>query len=622
MGHLFVPRRAERRFFALIILVSLLLILQFVVATAISSALGEYPLPYSNQSVEKQCTSASFVALLQSRKSITSLRQQQQPQQQQKYTPTRPATRFHAQQKISSPSSATALGFWTRATTDHSEHHDLTSDEGVKRQGVDVQLVSDGDGGGAEGIAESKICDADANNDAQISLEYGKIPDDGNEDQLLSKHAEAIAVNTTDVATVRNRTNLQSENTTVLISSGNNGTMLPHQSKARSTGSSSKWKEKLLSIPGAMVLPGTPLFMRLMPIKSSEIINTIMHEENPPVLEKHINVQTEVTIYEEIANATKLSQEEGGDQLGNENSRNNSTSHHSMNEPINGSLQTIPLRNTTTSSSEQAANGTNSKGGTKQNIGKTRRRFFFQRKTKPKNETTSSMKRPTVTKEELECPVIATNIHELQSAVLIDKIPLRDVGFRFHIKGAGSDIILGDNSSEFMMNETNVAQGDKVFFRDDPVINGSLSSLLTCDAKSSSDPEALASYQRGIALMNLHPVLSIVRERVKSKSKPGNRQERDSHHLALVIEGGGMRGSVSAGMAAALSTLDLLDAFDSIHGSSAGAIVGAYLVSRQLCTDVYTDIMPAAGSRFASVRPSALFALLSQHQYCSTLVYD
>ena len=63
-----------------------------------------------------------------------------------------------------------------------------------------------------------------------------------------------------------------------------------------------------------------------------------------------------------------------------------------------------------------------------------------------------------------------------------------------------------------------------------------------------------------------------------------------------------MRGAVSAGMAAALSTLDLLDAFDSIHGSSAGAIVGAYLVSRQLCTDVYTDIMPAAGSRFASKR--------------------
>jgi len=63
-----------------------------------------------------------------------------------------------------------------------------------------------------------------------------------------------------------------------------------------------------------------------------------------------------------------------------------------------------------------------------------------------------------------------------------------------------------------------------------------------------------------------------------------------------------MRGAVSAGMAAALSTLDLLDAFDSIHGSSAGAIVGAYLISRQLCTDVYTDIMPAAGSRFASKR--------------------
>ena len=94
----------------------------------------------------------------------------------------------------------------------------------------------------------------------------------------------------------------------------------------------------------------------------------------------------------------------------------------------------------------------------------------------------------------------------------------------------------------------------------------------------------------------IHPVLSIVRERAVSKFKPGNRRVMspgDTAHLTLVIGGGGMRGAVSAGMAAALSTLDLLDAFDSIHGSSA---------SRQLCTDVYMDIMPAAGSKFASKR--------------------
>ncbi|KAL3806175.1 hypothetical protein ACHAXA_000691 [Cyclostephanos tholiformis] len=140
------------------------------------------------------------------------------------------------------------------------------------------------------------------------------------------------------------------------------------------------------------------------------------------------------------------------------------------------------------------------------------------------------------------------------------------------------------------------------FQRHDPVINGSLSSLLTYRAKTSADPIDIANYQHGIELMSHHPVLSIVRRRVETKSRPGRRSIDDDSHLALVIEGGGMRGAVSAGMAAALSTLDLLDAFDSIHGSSAGAIVGAYLVSRQLCTDVYTDIMPAAGPRFASRR--------------------
>ena len=221
-----------------------------------------------------------------------------------------------------------------------------------------------------------------------------------------------------------------------------------------------------------------------------------------------------------------------------------------------------------------------------------------------------------VTKEELKCPAVVANIHDLQSAVLINEYPLRDIGFRFPVKGLGSDIVLGgqgsDDGNVTAANENADGQRspgkETIFMRDDPIINGSLSSLLTYEARSSSDPYMLAKYQQGIELINLHPVLSIVRERVKTKSKPGDRVQSstssgdDIPHLALVIEGGGMRGAVSAGMAAALSTLDLLDAFDSVHGSSAGAIIGAYIVSRQLSVDIYTDIMPAAGSRFASKR--------------------
>jgi len=240
------------------------------------------------------------------------------------------------------------------------------------------------------------------------------------------------------------------------------------------------------------------------------------------------------------------------------------------------------------------------------------RRFFCRRPKSVKDASTDNG--ISLSKEELNCPVIATNIHDLQTAVLMNKVPLRDVGFRFPVKGVGSELILGtlngatgsDHGNGTSIDNATVhsPEIETVFFRDDPAINGSLSSL-TSDAKS-------LSYQRGIELVNLHPVLSMVRERVEAKSKPGDRlQDANSPedtvpHLALVIEGGGMRGAVSAGMAAALSTLDLLDAFDSIHGSSAGAIVGAYLVSRQLCTDIYTDIMPAAGSQFASKRRGAI----------------
>jgi len=51
-------------------------------------------------------------------------------------------------------------------------------------------------------------------------------------------------------------------------------------------------------------------------------------------------------------------------------------------------------------------------------------------------------------------------------------------------------------------------------------------------------------------------------------------------------------------MAAAIATLGLADVFDVIYGSSAGSIVGAYMVSRQMCIDVYTEILVAAKETF------------------------
>jgi predicted patatin/cPLA2 family phospholipase len=67
---------------------------------------------------------------------------------------------------------------------------------------------------------------------------------------------------------------------------------------------------------------------------------------------------------------------------------------------------------------------------------------------------------------------------------------------------------------------------------------------------------------------------------------PGART--DNHHIALAIEGGGMVSVNAGGMVSALESLGLRDAFDSVHGSSAGAGCGAYFVSRNALSGART----------------------------------
>jgi predicted patatin/cPLA2 family phospholipase len=64
-----------------------------------------------------------------------------------------------------------------------------------------------------------------------------------------------------------------------------------------------------------------------------------------------------------------------------------------------------------------------------------------------------------------------------------------------------------------------------------------------------------------------HPVLAALR------SRPANAR------IALVVEGGGMRGAVSGGMALGLDELGLAAAFDAAYGSSAGTLNAMWLVS-------------------------------------------
>jgi predicted patatin/cPLA2 family phospholipase len=75
-----------------------------------------------------------------------------------------------------------------------------------------------------------------------------------------------------------------------------------------------------------------------------------------------------------------------------------------------------------------------------------------------------------------------------------------------------------------------------------------------------------------------HEVLRALAARHRAGSQPLARD--DGLRIALIIEGGGMRGIISAGMALTLDELGLVPAFDTVYGASAGAITGAWLLSR------------------------------------------
>ena len=80
----------------------------------------------------------------------------------------------------------------------------------------------------------------------------------------------------------------------------------------------------------------------------------------------------------------------------------------------------------------------------------------------------------------------------------------------------------------------------------------------------------------------------------------------DGARIALCVEGGAMRGVVSAGMVSALEELGLSQAFDAVYGSSAGAINAAYFLAGQarLGTTIYFENIN--NSRFISLaRPLA-----------------
>ena len=84
-----------------------------------------------------------------------------------------------------------------------------------------------------------------------------------------------------------------------------------------------------------------------------------------------------------------------------------------------------------------------------------------------------------------------------------------------------------------------------------------------------------------------HPVLELLARRAERAYQAG--VPADGARLALAIEGGGMRGVVSAGMTAAVELLGLTACFDLVVGTSAGALNGAGLLAgvADACCNAY-----------------------------------
>ena len=94
-------------------------------------------------------------------------------------------------------------------------------------------------------------------------------------------------------------------------------------------------------------------------------------------------------------------------------------------------------------------------------------------------------------------------------------------------------------------------------------------------------------------------------ERKRNNSKCMELPRPDGCKIALVIEGGGMRGCVSAGMACAIYYLGLRETIDVVYGCSAGSVVGAYFITEQLPwfgPEVYYDKLTTAGKSFIDTK--------------------
>lgn len=129
-----------------------------------------------------------------------------------------------------------------------------------------------------------------------------------------------------------------------------------------------------------------------------------------------------------------------------------------------------------------------------------------------------------------------------------------------------------------------------------------------------------------VEVVQAHGVLRAIRERVAAGSQPGERE--DGRRVVLSIEGGGNRGVIAGGMAAALEEAGWLPAFDAVYGSSSGTLSAAWLLSSHLQKGMAAWTQPSAYARGMSLsnplhrRPLFDLEWLIEQYYDKTLELD
>ena len=83
-------------------------------------------------------------------------------------------------------------------------------------------------------------------------------------------------------------------------------------------------------------------------------------------------------------------------------------------------------------------------------------------------------------------------------------------------------------------------------------------------------------------LLGTNPELAI--DHIRARSRKNARTAHDGRKLALIVEGGAMRGVFSSGANTALEKIGLTSAFDEVYSCSAGAINAAIYAAEIIAT--------------------------------------